>query len=786
MKYRFPITGLILGVAIVWNQAPLYQAFAANIIQYSPTTFSETDFMRNNGVIGLKAPLASNAELASASTINFPNGIWRNDYAAGFGAAPLFFRPQTTTCVAAGLANDAGSCVDSLDGKSWLANYPEGRVELDQFGATGASDSTSKLQSALTALAARGGGTLTGNRIYRIDGNVTAGSNVRIDMSGTIDASKATNGGFGVSTITYAGSITPEVKLGANVNTGDETITTTTSTGWSKGDWFILLSQRCALMAEAGYFRLGYPTTSNYSPLFGEVHQITNISGSTITSVSPIFYPEYNITPDVGTTCSTSRPSSTVAKINWVRNVYVHLGHYIGGGNNGTGYGKIAVAVKWGLDPVVILDDVQLGYTASYAVLVTNIYGGNITYSANRPGDFEIVLSHNLYNSARIESSWNVNVKQHDVNGVQGTDVSYSSLSYLSTNFNINISGDSINSREEGVTFHSGTMYGSVGPFQCINSKLECVLNRSRRIDIHDITATGDYPSLKSAIHNYDYAVEMSITNAKISNYLYGVRLTRAQTDPEINVDPNNVVSRNVLIDNITCDNVDACVFLGGDTKYDYPTALVDDVTIRNIQCTRCDLGVYNSSYWNGTDIDGVRADTTNSRGRYARSAVLLNSNVVRTRIGSVTGVVPAGRWLIQINTSPDTTTFPTALYPWAYHVLEPQKWRVTGGAKLLSMAIDIPIAANYTLQFGDHLRIRQCNSLTPVNVTIPPQSDVPFTLGQSVSLTQSSTGTCGFVAGAGVTLWGVDGVKGKGPRAIITATQLFTDWWFVTGQTAP
>lgn len=728
--------------------------------------------------------VADNTALSAASTVNYPNGVWRNDYAAGFGATPLFFRPQDNTCTATGFANDAGSCVNSANGKSWFAIYPENRVDLDQFGAVASIDSTSNLQAALTALAARGGGTLTGNRIYRVDGNVTAGSDVRIDMPGTIDASKATNGGFGVTTITYAGSITPEVNLGANATTDDTTLTTASATGWNKSDWFILLGQRCAVYPEAGYWRLGYPTaTAGSSPLFAEVKQIENISGTTITPTSPIFYPAYNITADVGSTCPSKRASSTVAKISWVKNVYVRLGHYIGGGDNGSGFGKGVITLRWALNPVLILDDVQLGYTASYALLASNVYGGDINYSASRPGDFQLVLSHNLYNSARIESSWNTNVKQHDVNGMQGTDVSYSSLTYPATGLNINISGDSINSRENGATFHSGTLYGSIGPFECIDSEYPCIVNRSRRINIHDINAIGKFSSTQAAIVSWDTATESSITNVNLANYFYGVRLTRFQSNT---APPDNVISRNVTINNITCDNVAACIMLGADTTYDTATNLDDTVTIRNVQCTRCDIGVYNHAYWNGTDIDGVKIDTTGSRAYYAAVGVLVYQNNARIRVGAVTGVIPAGRWLVQLSSLPDTTTFPPASYPWGYHNLEPQKWRVTGGGRLSSMASDIAIASNYTLQYGDHLRPRQCSTASPVNVTIPPQSDVPFGIGQSITLHQVSSGSCAFVAGAGVSLSGIDGLKTKGSKAVITATQFLPDYWTVTGQTAP
>src|SRR5690242_11439067 len=42
--------------------------------------------------------VASNLALAESSTSPYPTGIWRDDYAPGHDAPPLFFTPQSGSC----------------------------------------------------------------------------------------------------------------------------------------------------------------------------------------------------------------------------------------------------------------------------------------------------------------------------------------------------------------------------------------------------------------------------------------------------------------------------------------------------------------------------------------------------------------------------------------------------------------------------------------------------------------------------------------------------------------
>ena len=93
----------------------------------------------------------SNLELTAASTALFPLGVWRDDYAVGLGAPPLWYRPSNAPCTLNGGNGDNGSQVKSSDGKCWLAAFPTGGVDIRQFGAdmSGVADSAPAINAAL-------------------------------------------------------------------------------------------------------------------------------------------------------------------------------------------------------------------------------------------------------------------------------------------------------------------------------------------------------------------------------------------------------------------------------------------------------------------------------------------------------------------------------------------------------------------------------------------------------------------------------------------------------------
>lgn len=74
----------------------------------------------------------NNTVLQQSNTISYPGGVWRDDFANGAGAGPLWFLPESGTCAANGRVNDGGSCVDAQGGNSFFA--PNGSaLDVRQF-----------------------------------------------------------------------------------------------------------------------------------------------------------------------------------------------------------------------------------------------------------------------------------------------------------------------------------------------------------------------------------------------------------------------------------------------------------------------------------------------------------------------------------------------------------------------------------------------------------------------------------------------------------------------------
>lgn len=110
--------------------------------------------------------VATNAALAATANGSYPYGVIRDHYATG-GAAdgPLFFMPQTGTCAAASLVNDAGNCVDSTsgDGNSWKALHKDGIYDFREFGCAVGNSACDAATTAAAALVAKSTAILSTN-----------------------------------------------------------------------------------------------------------------------------------------------------------------------------------------------------------------------------------------------------------------------------------------------------------------------------------------------------------------------------------------------------------------------------------------------------------------------------------------------------------------------------------------------------------------------------------------------------------------------------------------------
>jgi hypothetical protein len=87
----------------------------------------------------------------------YPHGIWRDDFAQGYGAPPQFYQPSKIACSLNGGAGDKGSQIQAPDG-CWLAQYSGSTADPREWGAVGngTTDDTAALDAAASALANTG------------------------------------------------------------------------------------------------------------------------------------------------------------------------------------------------------------------------------------------------------------------------------------------------------------------------------------------------------------------------------------------------------------------------------------------------------------------------------------------------------------------------------------------------------------------------------------------------------------------------------------------------------
>lgn len=102
--------------------------------------------------VGASATLphvATNALLAAASTVTFPNGLIRDNYAGGSYTPPLQYSASGSACSLNSGAGDGGSQVPSSDSKCWLASFPTEGADAREFAAKfdSSTDNSTALQA---------------------------------------------------------------------------------------------------------------------------------------------------------------------------------------------------------------------------------------------------------------------------------------------------------------------------------------------------------------------------------------------------------------------------------------------------------------------------------------------------------------------------------------------------------------------------------------------------------------------------------------------------------------
>ena len=195
-------------------------------------------------------------------------------------------------------------------------------VSVKDFGAMGdGKEVSSEIQEAVDFVSSRGGGRVfipAGE--YGIQNEILVPSNMTIEGAGE---STVLNRVSPLSTIfRVRGEIGNEIGLTQNATRGDMEVNVANASGFKKGDYFKIISQRDAQHADAGKWRMGN-STANTNPVYlGEVQNVTSVSGNKLAIGSGLLFPDY-LTHDYNETSPNARKSSTIQKIDYVSNVRI-------------------------------------------------------------------------------------------------------------------------------------------------------------------------------------------------------------------------------------------------------------------------------------------------------------------------------------------------------------------------------------------------------------------------------------------------------------------------------
>lgn len=92
-------------------------------------------------------------------------------------------------------------------------------------------------------------------------------------------------------------------------------------------------------------------------------------------------------------------------------------------------------------------------------------------------------------------------------------------------------------------------------------------------------------------------------------------------------------------------------------------------------------------------------------------------------------------------------------------------------------------IVADYTLQLSDAGKTLNVNSSADITITVPPNSAVPFVIGQRLDLMRTGSGNVTFAQGAGVVIQSKNSNKKIAARySAGTLIKLDTNTWILIG----
>jgi hypothetical protein len=90
---------------------------------------------------------------------------------------------------------------------------------------------------------------------------------------------------------------------------------------------------------------------------------------------------------------------------------------------------------------------------------------------------------------------------------------------------------------------------------------------------------------------------------------------------------------------------------------------------------------------------------------------------------------------------------------------------------------------ADYTLALTDAAKVVVMDKATALTLTVPPNVDVAFVIGQEIKVVQKGAGLLTIAAGAGVTVRNAGATAGQYSRVVLT--KVATNEWYLTGDLA-
>lgn len=464
-----------------------------------------------------------------------------------------------------------------------------GEVTLRDFGGIGkGEDATLAFQKAASATTGSGISVRVFAGTYKIKGIVPVDSCIFVFDEGVVlDCTESINTGV----FTVNGGVGPEIKIGANIDRGDNIVTSATPHGLSVGDWFLLKSQRSCSHADAGeHWRLGTLTDAASPVYFAEPLQVKEvISDTQIITTTDVIFPDYRI-DKLNETLVGGREFSTIRKINFSTTTFIGSPKV----KAPLVYGQV-FNLNWAHSPVVEMD-VDFDINSGGAIYSRYVYNGLYTSRARRPLNWTLNgEDHSRYNSFRDVSSWYCQWNLVEWFGSQCWDQTYSDICSIYPRVKIR----SYSPMEQGATTHGNT-YGVRMDVEVVNHKRTGVSNRARFAEIYARTEGIKSSAASMGVTLHEWGQQNATVKVYSMNNQYAVSFQKSSLSQTAS--PQSVVA---TISGTVINPVLGAVNFGN--RVGAPL-VPSNIRLHDWILSNVPRFIYalSDSYWNGIEVDGV------------------------------------------------------------------------------------------------------------------------------------------------------------------------------------